>query len=64
MARIPDDLLRRIRDEVPLERLAEGRGIDLGGWTVSSSCHKMWWWTERLTTSRFRRFSRLAATIH
>ncbi len=29
MARIPDELLRRIREEVPLERLAEGRGVDL-----------------------------------
>jgi DNA primase len=29
MARIPDDLLRRIRDEVPLERLAEAKGIEL-----------------------------------
>ncbi len=29
MARIPDDLLRRIRDEVPLERLAQARGIEL-----------------------------------
>ena len=29
MARIPDDLLRRIRDEVPLERLAQARGVEL-----------------------------------
>ncbi|MBK6407926.1 MAG: toprim domain-containing protein [Holophagales bacterium] len=29
MARIPDELLRRIREEVPLERLAEGRGVEL-----------------------------------
>jgi DNA primase len=29
MARIPDNLLRRIRDEVPLERLAEAKGIEL-----------------------------------
>jgi DNA primase catalytic core len=29
MARIPDELLRRIREEVPLERLAESRGVEL-----------------------------------
>ena len=29
MARIPDELLRHIREEVPLERLAEGRGVEL-----------------------------------
>ena len=29
MARIPDELLRRVREEVPLERLAEGRGVEL-----------------------------------
>ncbi len=29
MARIPDELLRRIREEVPLERLAEARGVEL-----------------------------------
>ena len=29
MARIPDDLLRRIRDEVPLERLSQARGVEL-----------------------------------
>ena len=29
MARIPEDLLNRIRTEVPLERLAEGRGVEL-----------------------------------
>ncbi|CAG0969943.1 DNA primase [Burkholderiales bacterium] len=29
MARIPDELLRRIREEVPLERLADGRGVEL-----------------------------------
>ena len=29
MARIPDELLRRIREEVPLERLAETRGVEL-----------------------------------
>ncbi len=29
MARIPDELLRRIREEVPLERLAEAQGVEL-----------------------------------
>ena len=29
MARIPDELLRRIREEVALERLAEARGVEL-----------------------------------
>jgi DNA primase catalytic core len=29
MTRIPDELLRRIREEVPLERLAEARGVEL-----------------------------------
>jgi DNA primase catalytic core len=29
MARIPDELLRRIREEVPLERLAESRGVEM-----------------------------------
>jgi DNA primase catalytic core len=29
MARIPDELLRRIREEVQLERLAEARGVEL-----------------------------------
>ena len=29
MARIPDELLRRIREEVPLERLAEAKGVEL-----------------------------------
>lgn len=29
MARIPDELLRRIREEVSLERLAEARGVEL-----------------------------------
>ena len=29
MARIPDELLRRIREEVSLERLAESRGVEL-----------------------------------
>nr|MCU0531962.1 CHC2 zinc finger domain-containing protein [Syntrophales bacterium] len=29
MARIPDELLRRIREEVPIERLAEAKGIAL-----------------------------------
>ncbi|MBK9374081.1 MAG: toprim domain-containing protein [Holophagales bacterium] len=29
MARIPDDLLNRVRSEVPLERLAEARGVEL-----------------------------------
>jgi DNA primase catalytic core len=29
MPRIPDELLRRIREEVPLERLAEARGVEL-----------------------------------
>ena len=29
MARIPDELLRRIREEIPLERLAESRGVEL-----------------------------------
>ena len=29
MARIPDELLRRIRQEVRLERLAEARGVEL-----------------------------------
>lgn len=29
MARIPDELLRCIREEVPLERLAEARGVEL-----------------------------------